>query len=292
MVVACGARLGVALPGAVTFWGTSESAVFESLLAELEAGDIRDITFAMPAAHAWSLPLYELALMTATRLSSAGMRERARLTFVTPEAAPLEVFGPKASARAAELLDAAGIRVVASTYAAACREGTVELVPHGSIAADRVVSLPRITGPGLEGLTNDEEGFVVVDLHGLVAGTENVYAAGDVTNLPVKQGGLAAQQADVVAEWIASRLGASVHPRAFRPVMRGLLFTGAEPEFLRYEAAGGGGEGSATDRDALWWPPDKIAGRYLAPYLAALSSGKRHGVGGIGGGSSPALAAG
>jgi hypothetical protein len=25
---------------------------------------------------------------------------------------------------------------------------------------------------------------------------------------------------------------------------------------------------STAARDALWWPPDKIVGRYLAPFLA------------------------
>ena len=32
-------------------------------------------------------------------------------------------------------------------------------------------------------------------------------------------------------------------------------------------AAGGGGEGVASP-DYLWWPPHKVSGRYLAPWLA------------------------
>ena len=55
-------------------------------------------------------------------------------------------------------------------------------------------------------------------------------------------------------------------PRPFRPVLRGLLFTGDEDRFLRTGIGGGEGDGTST-RSALWWPPNKIAGLYLAPYL-------------------------
>ena len=45
-----------------------------------------------------------------------------------------------------------------------------------------------------------------------------------------------------------------------------MLLTGAEPRFLAPEPAGRPG-GSASQA-ALWRPASKIAGRYLAPYLA------------------------
>jgi CBS domain-containing protein len=96
-------------------------------------------------------------------------------------------------------------------------------------------------------------------------------AAGDITAFPVKQGGLAAQQADAVAEAIAADAGAELTPQPFRPVLRGMLLTGAEPRYLRGELAGGTGETSAASSDPLWWPPAKIVGRHLAPFLARLS---------------------
>jgi len=94
-----------------------------------------------------------------------------------------------------------------------------------------------------------------------------------MTQFPVKQGGIAAQQADAAATAIASDAGASVRPAAFRPVLRGLLLTGGAPLYLRAELASDRaptarrlrGEVSAR---ALWWPPGKVAGRYLAPYLS------------------------
>jgi hypothetical protein len=44
-------------------------------------------------------------------------------------------------------------------------------------------------------------------------------------------------------------------------LLRGLLLTGGEPRHLHHDPAG------AAD-ELLWWPPGKIAGRHLAPYLA------------------------
>jgi hypothetical protein len=96
-----------------------------------------------------------------------------------------------------------------------------------------------------------------------VAGLDRVWAAGDVTWFPIKQGGLAAQQAEVAAKAIAAAAGARVPAASFRPQLRAALLTGAVPLLL---------ESSDLDLGA-WWPPAKAAGHYLGPYLAA----KRHG---------------
>jgi sulfide:quinone oxidoreductase len=93
-----------------------------------------------------------------------------------------------------------------------------------------------------------------------------VYAAGDLTNFPIKQGGLAAQQADAAAEAIAAAAGAEITPAPFRPVLRGLLLTGLTPRFMRSDV---GSYESELDTEPLWWPPGKIVGRHLAPFLAA-----------------------
>jgi hypothetical protein len=64
----------------------------------------------------------------------------------------------------------------------------------------------------------------------------------------------------------AAGAGAPTEPEPFRPVLRGMLLTGGERLFLRHAVAGGGGEGDVSDQ-APWWPPTKISGRYLSPYL-------------------------
>src|SRR5699024_6223966 len=114
------------------------------------------------------------------------------------------------------------------------------------------------------GLPADASGFIPVDEHAAVRGLRDVYAVGDVTDQPLKQGGLAAQQADAAASAIAHALGAPVRPEPFRPVLRGLLLSGVGAAFLR-RAADGGSEASFG---ALWWPPTKVAGRHLGPFLA------------------------
>ena len=123
-----------------------------------------------------------------------------------------------------------------------------------------------IEGPRLAGLPFDESGFIPIDEHARVAGVEDVYAAGDGTNFPIKQGGLGTQQADAAAEHIAARLGASIEPTPFNPVLRGKLLTGSGSLDLRHDLTGGHGEGIASTHH-LWWPPQKVGGRYLAPWL-------------------------
>ena len=61
--------------------------------------------------------------------------------------------------------------------------------------------------------------------------------------------------------------GRGVEPEPFRPLLRGILLTGTGAWWLRSEPGGGGGEGELAGH-ALWWPPSKVAGRWLSPYLA------------------------
>jgi len=129
-----------------------------------------------------------------------------------------------------------------------------------------VVSLPILVGAEVPGVPADPAGFIPVDAHGRVAGVERVFAAGDGTAFPIKQGGLATQQADAVADSIAAAVGAPGEPEPFRPVLRGTLLTGGDDRYMRSGVAGGQGEGEVAGY-ALWWPPTKIAGRYLPAYL-------------------------
>jgi sulfide:quinone oxidoreductase len=59
-------------------------------------------------------------------------------------------------------------------------------------------------------------------------------------------------------------------------VLRAILLTGGAPLYLRHEPHGGRGDTSVVADEALWWPPAKIAGRYLAPFLAGAPTLIRH----------------
>jgi sulfide:quinone oxidoreductase len=273
LVVACGARAQETVPGALTFRGPRDVGRVRDLLARIEAGTVERVAFAVPAGVSWPVPLYELALMTARRARQAATATR--ITLVTPEKAPLAVFGVEASHVVQELLEEAGVRVATERHAVRFAGGTLELLAGDGLAADAVVSLPLLRGPYLPGLPHDADGFLRVDDHWRVEGVTGVYAAGDVTAFPVKQGGLAAQQAEAVASAIASDAGAPVEAEPLDPVLRGLLLTGERPAFLRAALGGHGGDPGAVGWEPLWWPATKVAARHLTPFLAEYVRGGR-----------------
>ena len=270
LLVACGAAPVPAVPGALTFRGPADVEKIQHLLDELEKGEVRSVAFAIPWGAVWTLPVYELALLTAAHLDAREIRG-VELTLVTPEDEPLQLFGPAATVAVRELLDERGVRVLTRVYPAEVADGELALVPDGKLTADQVVALPRLRGPRIDGVPQTMDGFIPVDSHGRVHGLEDVFAAGDITNFPLKQGGIAAQQAEAAAEAIAAEAGADLEPHPFRPILRGLLLTGGRPRYLRREITGGFGETSWASTEPLWWPPAKIVGRYLAPFLGSLA---------------------
>jgi sulfide:quinone oxidoreductase len=267
LVVAVGARPRPAVRGAISYAGWSDALTHRRLLDRLLAIGEGTLVFAVPAGPSWPLPLYELALLTAAELDKK-RRSRIKLVLLTPEPAPLWIFGEKASQTLATLLADYGIETISGHTVAAIDEQRVSLRPSGQLEAVRVVALARLQGPEIAGLPADQDGFIPVDAHGRVHGAERVYAVGDASAFPVKHGGLATQQADSAAEAIAQLAGVQLTPRPFKPVLHGLVLTGEAPIFLRVALTGGHGNTSEASTDQLWWPPNKIAGRYLAPYLA------------------------
>jgi sulfide:quinone oxidoreductase len=238
----------------------------QQLIEDLVQDAAAEVVFAVPNSNGWPLALYELALLTETYLTERGIS--AKLTLVTPEATPLALFGNGASRAMASLLAEHKIVVRTETYPRDFDGDVLRVVPGAPIPAERAVALARLVGPAVPGIPHDEDGFIPVDEHGLVHDLEGVYAAGDATTFPIKQGGLATQQADAVAESIAAAAGAPVDPKPFRPILRGLVLTGGTPEFLRAEIFQSSRRTSTAEPEALWWPPAKIAGRYLGPFLA------------------------
>jgi sulfide:quinone oxidoreductase len=265
LLVALGAHATEAVPGALTFAGPQSSEAVRTVLEEILAGEVHRIAFALPSGVTWSLPLYELALLTAN-FAVDHMAGGVEVAVVTPEDQPLALFGDQASEAVVELLEQAGVELHLETTPVEFAGGELRIAPGGSIEVERTVALPRLEGPRLPGLPCDRDGFISIDSNFRVGSEVDVFAAGDATQYPLKQGGIAAQQADTAAEHIAALAGAPVEPEPFKPVFRGLLVTGMVPRYLRGEP---GGRESAVDTEALWWPPAKISARYLAPFLAS-----------------------
>lgn len=262
LVLAPGARARQAFDPALTF-GLRDPLALNGLLADLEQGHTNSVAFVVPEGVSWSLPLYEIALMTARQVY--GMNRDVELVLVTPEPAPLAVFGPEASAAVAKLL--ADLKIAVHCGAPATVGRGLVVVPAAGLHlhVDRVVSLPLLDGPHLPGVPANAAGFIPIDAFCRVRGLQDVYAIGDATDLLVKQGGLACQQADVAARHIAHEAGGPLAAEPLNPVLRGRLLTGGTDHFLRRDLSGA--HGDAAD-EALWWPPAKVYGTYLSPWLA------------------------
>jgi sulfide:quinone oxidoreductase len=268
LLLATGARTRNALPGALTFHGRAGTDDVAAALDALRDGRVRHLAFAVPEGVSWPLPLYELALLTAWELEREGIGE-VDLEFVTPEREPLEVFGAEAAGRVRGLLEARGVAVRTGSRPVEAKDGRLVLEDGQCVPADWTIAAPALEGRRTIGIPADAGGFVPIDEHGRVRGLEDVYAAGDGTDHPLKQGGIATQQADAAAEAIAAAVGSPHEPQPFMPVLRAALLTGSAPLYLRADIEHPDVRPDVATR-ALWWPPGKIAGRYLSPYLAHL----------------------
>lgn len=269
LLLALGARVHTRYPHAHTVDDRHLEDVLHGLVQDVEGGYVRRLAFVIPGRMGWQLPIYELALMTASRAYDMGAE--VKITIVTPEDSPLGLFGSGASEGVATLLGEAGIETIASAYAEVPHWNTVVVNPGDRrLEVDRVVALPELYGPAVRGLPVAEHGFIPINLHAKVRGVERVYAAGDATDCAVKHGGIAAQQADAASEAIASLAGAPVEPQSFRPVVHGMLLTGHEPRYLSARITGGHGFSSEITDEPTWSPPRKIVAKYLAPYLEGL----------------------
>jgi len=267
LLLAPGAVLRSRFKHALTLDDSQLDEQLHGLIQDVEQGYVHKLAFISPTPMPWPLPLYELALMTASR--AYDMNIDMSITLATPEDAPLAVFGSKASQAVQQLLEENGILFIPSAHCETPAAGRVSIAPGSrTLIVDRVVALPQLFGPSLPGVPlHAHNGFVPIDPHCKVTGIEHVYAAGDATDFAVKFGGIAAQQADTAAEAIAALAGAAIEPKPFAPVLHGALLGGPRPLHLSAHVTGGHGSSSEVSEASTSAPPAKIVAKYLAPYL-------------------------
>jgi sulfide:quinone oxidoreductase len=268
-VIALGAVRRPRFSHAITLDDSRLDEQLHGLLQDVEGGYVRKVAFVVPSRMPWPLPIYELALMTARRAYDMGTE--LSITIATPEDAPLAVFGHAISEAVSELLTQTGIVTILSTHCDVDRPGEVSLSPGSRrLTVDRIVALPELYGPSTAGVpAQAPHGFIPVDSHCQVRGLDRVYAAGDAIDFPVKFGGLAAQQADAVAQAIAASAGAPIEAEPFHPFIQATLLGGDKPLYLSAHITGGHGSSGAVSDSPPWSPPSKIVARYLSPYLEA-----------------------
>lgn len=262
LVLAVGAFPYPAYEPGVCFKRAHDAEAFDEVVADVRSGRAEHVAIVVPPGCGWTLPAYELALMIAALATAS------QVTLVTPEAEPLCAFGAPVAAWARTTLASAGVQLLTGIHATVPQPTLVTLTADASLACDRVVHLPLWSGPNCPGVPCDADGFVPVDAAFRVPEDDDLFAIGDATAGVYKQGGLATQQADVVAEHIAWQVGEEHPPRPYRPVLRGLLRTADGPRFLRAEPPGGATSAEVSDQ-CLWWPASKVAARWLTPWLAS-----------------------
>ena len=244
------------------------------VLQDVEGRYISRLAFVIPDGPVWPLPIYELALMTAAR--ARDVSAELAVTIVTPEPAPLAIFGEAVSERVERLLDQAGIVTMTSTRSAVHGPGLIAMHPgNREISADRVIALPQLFGPRCPGIpARAGRGFISTDGQGRVPGLNRTWAVGDATDFPIKFGGIAAHQADIAAQSIAALAGADVVPEQFRPQLRAVLLTGEQPLRISAELGVEGPTRSEVVEAQASDQPPKIAARYLASCLDRIDGAR------------------
>jgi len=271
LLLAIGAGESSPYDNATVFTDRDGGETFRGILHELELGLVTSVAFVLSNWPVWPLPLYELALMTAARARTAS--EQARLSFITPEARPLKVFGQAAGDAITRLLSQAGIELHTGVLA---RVPAADLVTFGEtrLQAQRIVTLPRVTGPAVPGIAAGPGWFVPIDEQCVVQDSGGcVFAAGDATDFAVKHGGIGAQQADTAAAGIAHLAGIGERPAALQPVIRSTVLTGDRPLYVSARIVNGLGWRSEVFDEPPWPADEKIVAQELGPYLASLSVG-------------------
>jgi sulfide:quinone oxidoreductase len=270
VLLALGARVRPAFRNAVTIDDAHLTAQVETLLGEIDGGRVRSVALVIPWPMPWPLPIYELALMTAKHARDA--RLSLRVDLVTPEDAPLALFGAEATEAVSEMLAGLGVTVHASAHCGVPDAGRVFIHPGPRmLRVDRVLALPQLFGPPSPGVPGGvHNGFLAVDPFCRVRGVPRVFAAGDATDFPIKHGSIAAQQADTAARSIAALAGADVELCRFDPVLNATLVGGDRPLRVRAQASGLHGVRSEAHEEPLDpSPAAKLTARYLTPYLDA-----------------------
>jgi sulfide:quinone oxidoreductase len=201
LIIAAGAELlpeeteGLTGPGwnerIFTFYELESAIALREALARLDHGDlvvnVVDMPIKCPVA-----PL-EFCFLADWYLRERGIRDDVRITYATPLDAAFTQ--PVAARQLAGLLKAKDIALEAEFATGQVDGAAGRLVSwdERELSFDLLVTVPLHGGPAFVGRSpglGDPLGFVATDRHTLQAGAaQNVFAIGDVTNLPTSKAG-------------------------------------------------------------------------------------------------------
>jgi sulfide:quinone oxidoreductase len=251
--------------------------MYRHIVEQIGDGTLGSIAFVVPDGPHWPLPIYELALMTAHHARVRG--HAISIALVTPDPSPLQLFGRTVSDAVAELLRDAGVDVFCASKVHMPKERHLIISPEDhstrpvQLHPDRTVTIPRVTGPDVQGMPGDATHRFLPLTHWCeVSGAGGrVWAAGDGTDSPIKHGAIGAQQADTAAAGIAHLAGVGPHPRPLRPILRGRLLTGSDPLYLFAHVIDGHGWNAEVYRHSPWSLEEQVVAEDLGQYLMAAT---------------------
>jgi sulfide:quinone oxidoreductase len=241
-------------------------------------GQRQHVLFVVPPNNKCAGPLYEIAFMLDTWLRRREVRGDVDITFTTYESDFIQAFGPK-------LHDIASNRfalreIDAYTKAAVTKVSEREAAfADGSVRPfDLMVTFPQyVAAADYPGLPVDSRGFLHCHKASrAVVGHDEIYAAGDAGDFPVKQADLALLQAGAIALDIAAAVRRRPPEGGFEPISRYVFEMFDSAAFaqvpLRVTGALAGSvivdEAAATQYRAgtsvAWRTGRKVLGEYLS----------------------------
>jgi sulfide:quinone oxidoreductase len=142
LILALGARPHPGFSHALTLDDRRLDEQLHGLIQDVEGGYTHKLAFIAPSQMPWPLPLYELALMTARR--AWDMNEDVSITLVTPEDAPLAIFGSAVSEAAQRLLNEHEILVIPSAHCETLRRASGAIASRHTLSSHAVGVINRV----------------------------------------------------------------------------------------------------------------------------------------------------
>jgi sulfide:quinone oxidoreductase len=216
LIVALGSRLAPdAIPGltehGINAWSAAEAGRGREALERFTGGRIVVGVFGMP----YSCPPapYELALRIADRCRQRGLG--AEVTVFTPAPIALPVLGPEQSATLERLLAERGVVFQAGRRAVEVGQGAISFEEGAGLDFDLLYAVPphRVPSVLVEADLAKADGWVPAQRMSMETAHPGVYAVGDCTGIPLKNGlpvpkagAIAQVEGEIAAEQIAAFL--------------------------------------------------------------------------------------
>jgi NADH dehydrogenase FAD-containing subunit len=156
-----------------------------------------------------AVPVYETAFALSRLLDERGIRDRARITLVSPEPRSDKLHGTEMARTLDAALSANHIEFLPDFPISHVEAGAVRTKNSQYLKYDLLMLVPPFQGApaGLGTGITDAEGYIRVGKTMHVSGVERMYAVGDAVNFEgPKMGHMAVRQGDVAAANVASEI--------------------------------------------------------------------------------------